>query len=380
MRRKFAFLIIMLFSWLTSKGQVTLWVGESYSWDISSSIMGSPTDMSWSVNGGYISLTGTGFYRNIQVTQYFSGTATVEVSWRYTLYYGDTQKSARRTLQITCNDNPVSIYPTTLRMAPGDVEYLTYDLKFDNSYSYAAQPYFSCGSSIVSVSRDGRVIAKSPGTAYVNVYSKSSSNSPYCTIIVEEVSPTGVSLPSNITLIEGETYQLKATPTPSNATTSFNWEVEDSSIASVSSSGLVTAIKKGETRVKVTTTKGSYSAFCKVKVKTPPPPPSGVSLKSEINIYKGFSTQLVPILEPADAATTYKWRSGNASIVSVSSSGKITANEIGQAEIFVTTANGLEASCVVNVENAPEYIDNNRLKECVSILESLAATSLKSIK
>lgn len=373
------FLGVLLLS-NNAQGQITLWVGESYQWDVAGSMMGSVTDVNWSTSGGYISLSGSGYYRNITVTQYFSGEATVEVSWKYTLYYGDTQKSQRRTIRVSCNNNPISIYPTTLRMAPGDVQYLSYDLAYDNQYSYAAQPYFSAGSSIVTVSRDGRVQANKPGTAYVNVYSKSSSNSPYCTVIVEEVTPTGVSLSKNITLIEGDKHQLTAKVTPSNASTSYIWESENKSIAEVSSSGLVTAIKKGETRIKVTTTKGGYTAYCKVVVKTPPPSPVSVSLKKAISIYKGFSTQLSPTLQPSNAATTYTWRSNNSSVVSVTSTGQLTANNIGQAEIFVTTANNLEASCIINVEEMPEYIDYNKLKERVSVLESLAVTTLNYVE
>ena len=383
MRHKFAIIglfFAMLLYWSTAKGQVSLWVGETYRWEVVNAVMGSVTDISWTTSGGYISLSGSGFYRDIKVTQYFSGEATVQVSWKYTLYYGDTQKTYRSSLRVSCNDNQVSIYPTTLRMAPGEVAYLSYDLKYDNQYSYAAQPYFSVGSTVVSVTNDGKVTAKSPGTAYVNVYSKSSSNSPYCTVIVEEVKPTGVSLSNSITLVEGSTHQLKATPIPSNATTSYVWESEDQSVAVVNSSGLVTAKKEGKTRIKVTTTKGNYSAYCNVTVKTPPPPPIGVNLKDEILIYKGFSTQIVPVLEPLNAATTYTWRVEDSSIISVSSSGKITAKEVGQTKVFVNTANNLEDSCIVKVEDAPEGIDSNNLKNCVSILESLATTTINSIK
>lgn len=361
------------------QGQIKLWVGQTYTWDVASSMMGSITDLNWNSNG-LVSLTGSGFYRNITVNQYFEGEATVEVTWKYTLYYGDTQKTGRNTLRISCYDNPISIYPTSLRMAPGQVEYLTYDLSYDNQYASAAQPYFSTSSNCISVTRDGKVTALSAGTAYVNVYSKSSANSPYCTVIVEEITPTRVSLPNDITLIEGEKHQLKPTLTPSNATTSYIWESEDESIAEVNSSGMVVAKKKGETRIKVTTTKGGYSAYCKVVVKTPPPPPTNVKLKDEIVLYLGFSTQLTPTLEPSNAATTYNWKTSERSVVSVSTTGKITALSIGEAVISVTTENGLTASCTIKVVEFPDHIDQTLLQKCISNLESLITTTLNSIK
>lgn len=360
------------------QGQIKLWVGETYKWDVAGSMMGSITDLNWYSNG-LVSLSGSGFYRDITVNQYFQGETTVEVTWKYTLYYGDTQKTGRKTLRVSCYDNPISIYPTTLRMAPGQVEYLTYKLSYDNQYAYAAQPYFSTSGSCISVTRDGKVTALSAGTAYVNVYSKSSANSPYCTVIVEEIAPKGVSLPNDITLIEGERYQLKPTLTPSNATTSYIWDSENESIAEVSSSGMVTAKKAGETRIKVTTSKGGYSAYCKIIVKTPPPPPTNVKLKEEVGLYKGFSTQLVPTLEPSNATTTYKWKTSDKSVVSVSTTGKITALNIGEAVISVTTANGLTASCIVKVVEFPSHIDQTRLQKCISTLESLISTTLNSI-
>lgn len=93
---------------------ITLWVGQSYEWDFGSSVMGSTYNMSVTSSGGYLSITGSGFYRKITPTQYFSGTATVTAEWDYTLYYGDTKKHQRLTLSISCYNNQVSIYPTSI--------------------------------------------------------------------------------------------------------------------------------------------------------------------------------------------------------------------------------------------------------------------------
>ena len=73
------FLGVLLLS-NNAQGQITLWVGESYQWDVAGSMMGSVTDVNWSTSGGYISLSGSGYYRNITVTQYFSGEATAEAT------------------------------------------------------------------------------------------------------------------------------------------------------------------------------------------------------------------------------------------------------------------------------------------------------------
>lgn len=166
-----------------------LWVGESYTCDVSSSILGLTSDVSWSVNGGYISLSGTGFYRNVKATQYWSGTSTVTCTWKYRLYSGDQWRSQSRSWTFTCNENPVSISPTSMTLSVGETDYVSYSHKYSNSYTSSANVNFTCSDSrIASVSSSGKVTAISPGTTYINVYSNLSSaaNAPYCIVHVVE--------------------------------------------------------------------------------------------------------------------------------------------------------------------------------------------------
>lgn len=190
----------------TSKlyAQKTMWVGETYMCDATSAVMGLTSDVSWTTSGGYLSLSGSGFYRNVTVTQYFSGSATVKCSWKYRLYSGDTWKSQSKSWTIRCNENPVSILPTSLTLFPGETAYVSYSHKYNNSYTSAANAYFSSSNTrVATVSNSGLVTAINPGTTYINVYSKISNaaNAPYCIVTVKESTPTGVSLPSSLSLI-----------------------------------------------------------------------------------------------------------------------------------------------------------------------------------
>lgn len=359
-----------------------MWVGESREFDASSAVMGITTNLTWSTSGGYLSLTGSGFYRRVTVTQYFSGSATVECSWQYKLYSSDTYKTQRKTWNITCNDNPVSIYPTKLTLAPGEQYNLTYTHRFQNAYTNAANAYFSSdgGGGVISVTKDGLVTAHKEGTAYVNVYSKISHDDPYCVITVKNIDPTGVSIQESLILREGESTTLKATLYPSGATSSCTWISEDPKIATVSSSGTVNAIKVGSTRIKVTTSKGGFTDYCNITVKAPPIPPTSVSLPKQIMIYKGFSSVLKPVLEPTDAETSFSWSSENPSIVSVSSSGKITAKAVGQTEITVYTDNNRSDTCTVVVTEVPNNINSNNLLQRITLLYNLSQTTLKYIE
>jgi len=83
------------------------------------------------------------------------------------------------------------------------------------------------------------------------------------------ISVTGVTLDKeNAELTVGDTLQLTATVQPDNAANkSVTWSVDDPSVATVNSTGLVTALKAGTTTVTVKTAGGvSISANCTITV------------------------------------------------------------------------------------------------------------------
>lgn len=234
-------ILIALFFGGSGAGAVSLWVGQSYTWDFGSSVMGSTYNLNVSVSGGYLSVTGSGFYRNITPTQYFSGTATVTAEWDYTLYYGGPKQHQRISVSVSCYENPVSIHPTSITLSPGETYQLSYSHAYNNQYVGAANAYFSGGNSSFSVTSGGLVTAKAPGDGYVNVYSKvaSAANAPYCHVTVRDVAPTGASAP-NVGILADESTDLKVNVSPSNATVkSTQWHVKSGAdVVSISGSRL----------------------------------------------------------------------------------------------------------------------------------------------
>ena len=87
---------------------------------------------------------------------------------------------------------------------------------------------------------------------------------------VEEntVSVTGVSLDkSSLSLYEGDTATLTATVAPENAANkAVTWSTSDAGVATVDSSGKVTAVSSGTAAITVTTEDGSKTASCTVTV------------------------------------------------------------------------------------------------------------------
>lgn len=252
--------------------------------------MGITANMSWSTSGGYLSLSGSGFYRTITVTQYFSGTATVTCEWDYKLTGNGRYTHTKRQVTISCRDNQVSISPTSLTMSPGETRFVSYRHQYDNQYTSSANAYFqSTNPSVAQVNQHtGEVTALNVGEAYINVYSKISSVSPYCLVKVNKVDPTSVSLLNTLTMTVGETKTLTPSLYPSNAQTSYTWTSSNSDVATVNTSGIINAKKHGNTIIKVYTSNG-LTASCNITVN-----------KSMLKIYSSLEEGLYPVNQPLE--------------------------------------------------------------------------------
>ena len=161
---------------------------------------------------------------------------------------------------------------------------------------------------------------------------------------------------TSIEIEVGKTAQLTATVSPDNATDkSLTWTSDKTNIATVSTSGVVSAKAEGTATITVTTKDGNKTATCQVTVKpstTPIVAVTGVSLdKTSATLEVGGNLQLNAIVAPADATNkTVSWTSDKTNVASVDQNGKITAVAEGTAKITVTTADGdFKAECNVTV-------------------------------
>ena len=116
---------------------------------------------------------------------------------------------------------------------------------------------------VATISQDGLLTGKSAGAADLKV---KADNGVYAMlrVVVSEPKPTSVSVsPSSVTLTEGQSRYLTATVYPSNASQSVTWTSSNANIASVSSSGKVTAVNAGTVIITAKTSNGK-SATCTV--------------------------------------------------------------------------------------------------------------------
>lgn len=240
--------------------------------------------------------------------------------------------------------------------------------------------YSSSNKKVVDTMSGRKIKAVAPGTAVVTVYSPDKVYSATCnvTVVAKKVAVTGVSLSTGtVSLEKGKTLMLNYSVSPSNATNkAVTWSSSNSSVATVSSSGLITAKSAGTATVTVKTNDGGYTAKCTVTV-TEPKKVNATSV--DIIVEKDFEgtnvAELGASVNPASAS--YKslvWSSSDTSIATVDSDGTVTTYGAGVAMITVTVTNhdGTTVSDSVEVTvNGGNDSDGGILGLLLSILELL---------
>lgn len=229
---------------------------------------------------------------------------------------------------------------------------------------------------VATVSSSGVVVAVGPGYANITAKTKDGGYKAKCRVnVIAPVKSISLSAKSK-TLDIGQKYSLKVVFNPKNASDdTVKWTSSNKSVASVSSSGVVTAKAKGTATITARSNDGGYTAKCVVtvvrKVKS-------VSLsKNYLVLYMGKEQSLKATVLPSDSSNkSLSWKSSNTQIVKVSSSGKLIPVKVGTATVSVTTADGAKtAKCTVKVEVAATKL---ALSKNSATLEAGKTLALKS--
>lgn len=249
--------------------------------------------------------------------------------------YTDTVKSVPVT--------GVSINPTSKTLSVGSTQQLTATVSPSNATNKLVT-WSSSNTSVATVDANGKVTAKAGGTATVTAKTADGNKTAASTITVT-VPVTGVNVnPTSKTLTVGDTQQLTATVTPSNATNkNMTWSSSNTNVATVSASGLVTAKTAGTAAITVKTADGSKTATSTITVSAPAAVSvTGVSVSpASRTLTMGGTQQLTATVSPSNATNkNVTWSSSNTSVATVSTSGLVTAKAGGAATITVKTADG----------------------------------------
>ncbi len=168
-----------------------------------------------------------------------------------------------------------------------------------------------------------------------------------CTLTVAPVLVSEVTLDrTTAELKAGETLQLHASVQPADATDrSLTWRSNNTAVATVDQSGLVTARAVGTATITATANDGSgKQAVCRVTV-TPTLASQVIVEPGTLDVEVGSSVALTATVLPGTATNkVLTWRSSNTAVATVDSHGEVTARAVGTATITATATDGSGAS------------------------------------
>lgn len=208
----------------------------------------------------------------------------------------------------------------------------------------------SSNESVATVSSKGKVTGKKTGTAIITVTTKENGYKAFCVVTVKQ-NVTKIKLNySSYKLGYKKSVQLKATVTTTASNKKIKWTSSNPSVASVNSSGKVTAKKYGTTTITATATDGSkVKATCKIQVVRLV---TSVKLnRYSMTVVAGRKATLKATISPKSA--TYKsvtWSSSDKSIATVDSKGTVYALQPGIVYITAKAKDSSNKKAVCRVE------------------------------
>ena len=200
---------------------------------------------------------------------------------------------------LYCNVTVQYIAPTSISLKENEVsvvegktKLLSYELL--PSGASASVKWSSSDNNIVKVASNGKITGVSEGKAKITAVTD---NGLFATCAVKVISaPKSVSLPDNKEVFKGYTVQLTPVLTPAESETTYRWVSDDTSIATVNSSGKVTGVSVGTANVTVTTENGLTST-CHLMVKEPPYGAEFSIVKARIRVVKKLMEETFMYIE-----------------------------------------------------------------------------------
>lgn len=209
---------------------------------------------------------------------------------------------------------------------------------------------------IASVDSSGLVCAFNAGATKIKVehISGFSANfeltvEPRAPILTEEVKISFLNIRKSIT--QGERYTIGVKVFPSELSASVTYSSSDTNIASIDKNGVISALLPGKATIKATVKGKSASFVLEVLKKVELVKLQSLSFVSVSTTMETATTQLLTVNKtPANANESTEFVSSDPSVLTVSTTGKVTAKAVGTATVTVrNTANTIFASVTIRV-------------------------------
>lgn len=208
--------------------------------------------------------------------------------------------------------------------------------------------YSSSNTKIVTINGLGRIEALRAGSSTITVTAGEVSQSFVLKVKAKEdgmIHVTDIEIGNHESELEvGKTMTISGTVLPSNATKpTITFTSSNPSVATVSSSGEVKGISKGQVTITLSADGVSKSTSLTVKV-----PTTEIKLNSRYIVLKaGQEYSLTAVVIPKEAEQTLTYRSEDDTVAAVSETGIITAKGSGNTTIFVSNKDTIVAASVI---------------------------------
>ena len=247
--------------------------------------------------------------------------------------------------------NGVSLSQTELELNVGGTATLS-AVVTPESATQKGVVWASSDESVATVS-EGVVTGVREGSATIGVRTTDGGFEAYCAVTVSRPKAmkalTKKGSNGTVTLGVGEQLQLTADFAVANGWTLAGVKSSKSKYATISETGLITAVAEGKTKITVYTT-NKKKATLKVKVVDPYKPQKIALNKSgTIKLKAGDTLKLQYAILPTTARTSVLWKSSNEKVATVDQEGNVTTHGKGKCYIGVMTANGKLAKVKLKV-------------------------------
>lgn len=262
-----------------------------------------------------------------------------------------------------------------------------HDIQLSVKYKYQdgtpSVEWLSSDKTIATVSATGLVTGVATGTTKVAAILADSNDSVYAfwsiTVVYTPVTPTSFSATlSEETVYPGDITYVQLAATPSDAATGATYVSSDTSVASVSSNGTITALSVGTATVSITSTLDeTVTASVTVTVAARAGAPEELILSEPDHAYVGSSAVLSVTVAPAGALRSVNWSTSDPSVATVSATGVLSF--LGSGTVTITAVSTEDATIKALVTLAVAPIEATMLENNVENVIEYASESVLGV-
>ena len=234
----------------------------------------------------------------------------------------------------------ITVTPTSLSVPEGGSADIRATVAPSNA-TYLGVSWESSNNDVAIVDSNGNIIGVSAGTCTITANAIDGSGvSGKCRVTVTPTIPaSAVTINAkSVTMLPGQTRELKARIKPTKSTESVQWLSADTSVATVSNTGVVTARGQGNTEIYAISSETGVETSCEIIV---------LALNATSVTLEQYDSYDLDVF---GATQKIKWYSNNKRVATVSANGTVIGRMAGTTTI-TAKVNGKVLYCTVRVTN-----------------------------